>query len=281
MKHKTQLVASVRELRPLTEWSSIQDDGQLKPSRTTFGYVTSDYCAYFCQAAVGKWELTTKMVNECLKRVPDDDIYPRAPAHITVTSIAKDSNSEIFVKGPKLSRYDELEGTGIASALLLHEAETLERLAQHKQHPNIIRYRGCIVERDRIVGIVLDRHPVTLQQRLTGDMEDLSTDDAEIFDKDLCIKRIESAAEHIHSLGLAHNDLNPSNIMLNQGKPIVIDFGSCQPFGKALVSAGTPGWVDVDCCTTSALRNDEMALDRIRTWLKEGALESSMGQGSS
>ncbi|KAF2241352.1 hypothetical protein BU26DRAFT_440672 [Trematosphaeria pertusa] len=271
-----QLVASVRELRPLTEWSPIQDDGQQKPSRTTFGFVTNDYCAYFGQAAVGKWELTTKMVNDCLKRVPDDDIYPRAPAHITVASIATDSSSGLFVKGPKLSRYDELEGTGIASELLLHEAETLERLAHHKQHPNIIRYHGCIVERDRIVGIVLDRHPVTLQQRFTGDTENLSPDDAGMFDKDLCIKKIKSAVEHIHSLGLAHNDLNPSNIMLNQGEPIIIDFGSCQPFGKALVSAGTPGWVDVDCCTTSALRNDEVALDRIRTWLREGTFESAM-----
>ena len=101
--------------------------------------------------------------------------------------------------GPKPSRYDKLKRTGIASELLLHKAETLERLAHHKQHPNIIRYHGCIVERDRIVGIVPHRHPITLQQRFTCDPR--------MFDKDLCIKKIESAVEHINSLRLANNDL--------------------------------------------------------------------------
>lgn len=273
MENETQLVSSVRDLRPLTEWYSIQDDGQHKLSRTTFCFVTNNYCAYFGQATVGKWKLTTKMVNECLQRVPDEDIYPIAPPHIKVASAATEDNSKFFIKGPKLSRYDELRGTGIASKLLLHEAETLEQLAHHGQHPNIIRYHGCIVKRGRIVGIVLDRHTETLQQRLEGDVENFGTDDGnEIFDKDLCIRKIESAAKHIHSLGLAHNDLNPSNIMLKHEEPIIIDFGSCQPFGKALVSAGTPGWVDIDGCNTSALRNDEIALDRIRTWLAEKVL---------
>lgn len=269
MSNRTQLVASVRELRPLTEWYS--DDGQF--SRTTFGFVTSNYCAYFGQAAVGKWKLTTKMVNDCLRRVPDDDIYPIAPPHITVASIA-DGRSDVFVKGPNLRRYDELEGTGIASKLLLYEAEMLELLARN-QHPNIIRYHGCIVERGRIVGIVLDRHTITLQQRITGDIDDSSAEDIGILNKDSCIRKIRLAVEHIHSLGLAHNDLNPSNIMLKHGEPIIIDFGSCQPFGNALVSAGTPGWVDIDGCTTSALRNDEVALGRIHVWLTEMSAESS------
>lgn len=27
-------------------------------------------------------------------------------------------------------------------------------------------------------------------------------------------------------------------------EPIIIDYGSCQPFGMDLITAGTPGWVD-------------------------------------
>jgi hypothetical protein len=154
-------VAHVRDLRPLTEWFLVQDDGQQKLSHTTFGFVTDDYCAYFGQAAVGKRELTTKTVNECLKHVPDEDIYPEAPPHITIASIPTEGSSDVFIKGPKLNRYDELEGTGIAAKLLSHEAETLELLARHNQHPNIIRYHGCILKRGRIVGIVLDRHILT------------------------------------------------------------------------------------------------------------------------
>jgi len=152
MENGSQLVPAVRKLSLVTEWFSEQDDGELKFSRTTFNFVTEDYCAYFGQTAVGKWKLTTKMVNECLKRIPDEDIYPEAPPHVTIASVSTDGNNNVFVKGPKLRRYDELKGTGIAAKLLLHEAEMLEFLTNHKQHPNIIRYHGCMaVSSDEIV----------------------------------------------------------------------------------------------------------------------------------
>jgi serine/threonine protein kinase len=278
MNNGTQLVTSVRELRPLTEWFLTQDDGQQKLSRTTFGFVTDSYCSYFGQATVGKWELTTEMVNQCLERIPDEDIYPEAPPHITIAPTSTHGRSDVFVKGPNLRRYEDLKGTGIAAKLLLYEAEMLELLSRPSQHPNIIRYHGCIVERGRIVGLVLDRHALTLQQRLTADMDSFDQDDIGVFDEKSCISKIELAVEHIHSRGLAHNDLNPSNIMLRFGEPtepIIIDFGSCQPLGNNLLSAGTPGWVDEDCHSTSALRNDEIALGRIRTWLTERSSELS------
>ena len=78
---------------------------------------------------------------------------------------------------------------------------------------------------------------------------------------------IEAAVSHLHSLGLAHNDLNPSNVVLDKSnEPILIDFGSCRPFGRELVSTGTPGWVDEDF-TTSEKEHDLKALPKIRKWL--------------
>lgn len=265
----------VRELRPLTEWFSVQDDGQQKFSRTTFGFVTDDYCAYFGQAAVGKWDLTTETANEYLKRVPDSDLYPEAPPDITIASVP--AGADVFIKTPKLNRYDELEGTGIAAKLLMHEVKSLELLKRH-QHPNIIGYYGCIVRRGRIVGIVLDRYPLNLQERVTVNMDHFDTEDVAPLDKDVCVHRVESAVKHLHSLGLAHNDLSPSNIMLRRGKstdPVIIDFGSCQPVGERLLSAGTPGWVDEIGWSTSSLQNDEVALKRIGTWLTGKVSEQS------
>lgn len=85
----------------------------------------------------------------------------------------------------------------------------------------------------------------------------------------MCFDGIKAAVEHLHSIGLAHNDLNPFNIMMDKyGLPVLIDYGSCQPFGEDLITAGTPGWYDEDF-TRSAARNDEVALEKIRTWLKE------------
>jgi serine/threonine protein kinase len=56
------------------------------------------------------------------------------------------------------------------------------------------------------------------------------------------VAQLQSAVGYLHSLGLAHNDINPDNIMVKNGLPILIDFGSCQVFGKHLQSLGTPGW---------------------------------------
>jgi hypothetical protein len=58
------------------------------------------------------------------------------------------------------------------------------------------------------------------------------------------------------------------NIMFNERGPILIDFGSCQPFGCKLITAGTPGWFDDDF-TLSAPQHDETALNKIRTWLEK------------
>ena len=53
------------------------------------------------------------------------------------------------------------------------------------------------------------------------------------------------AQAYLHSLGLAHNDINPYNIMVREdGTPVLIDFGSCQPFGGRLQSLGSPGWYE-------------------------------------
>ena len=39
-------------------------------------------------------------------------------------------------------------------------------LLMRNPHPHTIRYRGCLIKLGRIVGLVLDRYPMTLKQRL-------------------------------------------------------------------------------------------------------------------
>ncbi|KAK0622399.1 hypothetical protein B0T14DRAFT_148240 [Immersiella caudata] len=53
-----------------------------------------------------------------------------------------------------------------------------------------------------------------------------------------------SAVHHLHSIvSVAHNDISPNNIMVDNGLPLLIDFGSCRPLGDAMsISRGTPGW---------------------------------------
>ena len=152
----------------------------------------------------------------------------------------------VFLKGPKL--HMDFIGTraGIFELLL------------HNPHPNIVRYHGCLIKRGRIVGIMLDRYPMTLKQRLENGH----------FDSEICMSKLTSAVSHLHSLGLAHNDLTPMNIMIDEhDTPVIIDFGSCQPFGCKLITAGTPGWIDQDFAL-SAQHHDKYALGRLRAWLE-------------
>lgn len=246
---------AVQDLRPLYEAFSEEDDEHGNPVflYSSFGYVTSEFFAYFGQSDLSKRHLAPNDIRECLKPLPDDDVYPKAPSHVTcMTGPVHDG---LFLKGPMLNT--AFLGTGLLPELTLAEVNTLELLRENP-HPNIIRYHGCLIKRDRIVGIVFDRHPRTLFQRLEHRRH---------FDIDICMSSITSAVKHLHSLGLAHNDLNPSNIMVDEfDTAVVIDLGSCQPFGNDLITAGSRGWIDEEF-VTSARKHDEAALGKIHAWL--------------
>ncbi|KAF1841635.1 uncharacterized protein K460DRAFT_344640 [Cucurbitaria berberidis CBS 394.84] len=223
-----------------------------------FAVTSRDYQVWIGEAPVGLSDLSLETITDTLKSViPDEDIYPEAPSHITTASDSIDSN--IFVKGPKIGCYNELVGTDTLPKLLLQEAETMEIL-RCSQHRNIVRYHGVITRRGRIVGLALDRHPRTLDLEVRLQKRKI--------DYNMCFNAIKAAVKHLHSLQLAHNDLNPNNIMMDKdGSPILIDFGSCQPFGKPLLTAGTPGWCDGNFIT-SAQQNDEFSLKKLQVWLQ-------------
>lgn len=217
-----------------------------------------DDTAYMGQVTTRKYELTAESINEAFGRISDEDIYPKAPAGITIVS--PPWKKEFFIKRPCMTYYSQDADLGLLPKLILGEVETLELLKQHP-HPNLVRYHGCTVNRGRITGIVLDKYPLTLQERMQAGTQG--------FDKDSCMESITSAVAHLHSLGLAHNDLNPVNVMIDQHEaPIIIDFGSGKPFGTELDEKGTSGWTDEEFCT-SEQHHDEVALRKIRAWMDD------------
>ncbi|PNY29104.1 MAP kinase kinase kinase win1 [Tolypocladium capitatum] len=82
----------------------------------------------------------------------------------------------------------------------------------------------------------------------------------------------------LDSLGWAHNDLNPGNILVNEvGMPVLIGFGSSHEVGIRLTtSRGTKGCIDVDMkdYTTSEKRHDISALAKIRVRLNKPTFET-------
>jgi serine/threonine protein kinase len=123
--------------------------------------------------------------------------------------------------------------------LALNETLTIEQLSRNP-HPNIIRYLGCRIRRSRVVAVCIEKHEQTL-----GELA-LTVKFASI-DSKIVLTALHSAVKHPHGMGLAHNDTNLDNILLEEDQmPVLIDFGSCQPFGKPLQTFGTPGWTDED-----------------------------------
>jgi serine/threonine protein kinase len=248
---------SVRDLTVLAEVFSDEDDENGNPIflYSTFGYITDQFTAYFGQSELRKYKLTPEIIMEELRPVPDDDVFPEAPSDITVAAISV-KDEEFFIKWLKLNIV--FLGTNELPKLVLQEARIMEILLQNP-HPNIFRYYGSLVERGRIIGFALDRHPRTLQQRLDQNTRS--------FDGEGCLGKIRSATQHLHSLGLAHNDLTPMNVVVDEDdSPFIIDYGSCGPVGETLITAGTPGWIDEEY-TVSAQEHDLIALEKIQVWL--------------
>ncbi|PHH92017.1 hypothetical protein CDD83_9302 [Cordyceps sp. RAO-2017] len=82
-------------------------------------------------------------------------------------------------------------------------------------------------------------------------------------------EEIESAARHLHGLGLAHNDITTFNIMIfNDGAWKLIDFDACQPLGEDLTIRGTSAWTEDGEIYNSAKKNDEIALWKLREWIQ-------------
>ncbi|KAF2789403.1 hypothetical protein K505DRAFT_352610 [Melanomma pulvis-pyrius CBS 109.77] len=179
--------------------------------------------------------------------------------YVNNQDVARFGGRNFFIKRPKLLCLNNKEETQLLPQMLLKEAKVLEFLKQH-YYPNLIRCHGCTINRGCITGISLQKHQITLQYRLKKG----STS----FDIVGCMQDIRAGVKHLHSLGFAHNDLNPMNIALDSNDdPINLDFGSCRRLGEQLLSAGTYGWIEDDF-TTSAQRHDEFAMDRIEVWLK-------------
>lgn len=135
------------------------------------------------------------------------------------------------------------------------------------QNPDMNINLFFFVNRGRITGIALDNHAIVLHYR--------HKDVPYPLEIDACMRKIREGAKHIHSLGFARNDLNPTNILLGSNENLVmIDFSSCKRVGEELISGGTYGWIDEDY-STSAQSHDESALDKIDKWLRSITLRDA------
>lgn len=244
------------------EWI-VESNGEDIPW-TSFAVVDSDDNAYYgVKERMRVNELTVDIVKDNLQPVPDEEIYPVFP--MTGLTAAPADHSDRYVKRTAWADYEDVKGTTFLAQLMLQEAHAMEFLAQ-RPHPNIVSYYGCQIKRDRITGLVLETFPLKHDLGFAAQRPELFKD---LVDKNRIMPGLRAAVDHLHSIGLAHNDINPANIMLGEGgEPKLIDFGSCQPIGHHLMFCGTPGWYE-DMFHLSDAAHDDYSLELLGSWLEK------------
>jgi serine/threonine protein kinase len=233
------------------------DDPELVFSHTTIVAMQNDEIYKGTSKSRPEYIDKASIISE-LSLVPRENIYPPCPSNLTRAP-------EIYIKVPDLALYTP-ERKDIISQRLLHEAEIYEILREHP-HPNLGQSLGCVVGQDgRLEGLALFKYKTTLFEL---------AHDASSFDlgqRDQCITAVKSALEHLHRLGLAHNDLSPLNIMFtDKGEPVLLDFDTCHPIGTTLDKGGRVGeWEGIPSAVyeESSTKCDLKALEYLDVWLK-------------
>ena len=188
--------------------------------------------------------------------VPAHDFCPEYKDSLTKAPTPLPEGS--YVKQPKLFYWDANDG-GAVAANFLREAEAYETIKQAHLHPShavyVEKYYGCVVENGRITGLCLKKYETSLEAAM----------EAETVPEEKRREWANGITTGIKILvwsGLAHNDVNPSNIMMDGEKPVLVNFGDCRPAGEKLAEPRTAGllpeWVE-----TSEFENDLYGLKKI------------------
>lgn len=209
-------------LQPI--WSH-PDDGPPKFEYTSISaYV--DGVAYTGRVEQRPVEVDEVDVLGSLEPVPVECIHP--PYQEGCTLAPPFDATQHYWKAPSFTYDDCRPGNTFVADCVLNEVAVLERL-RNDPHPNLARYYGCVVEDGRITHICLERYHSNLVDRVCGSAATAKEENSGILDD------LSRGVHHLHSLGLAHNDINPYNICIDtDGTAVLIDFDSCLPFGKEL-----------------------------------------------
>ncbi|KAK1973648.1 serine/threonine-protein kinase [Colletotrichum cereale] len=249
-------------------------DGEFKFTKTLVVYGDGKNI-YHAVSKARSSELSNLSINQLTTKV----LIPAtaySPLFVPTFTRAPDPlPSNTYVKKPSLLSYDRIHQGLLKNNIadnVLAEVQVCELLKQNS-HPNIARYLGCQVLDGRIVGICFAKYEKTLMEAVNphGFMKrKFSTTRQGVGNHGRQLDGIEDGIKHLHSLELVHNDLNPSNIMIDGSTWVIIDFGSCRCKGESLDGVGrTYEWFD-EAVHSSLPQNDLDALREIRNWL-EGA----------
>lgn len=232
-----------------------------KKNDQTYSARLNDRCA-------SKADITPERLEDVVK-IEKSAFQPEYEAQYT----RAEHMDQLYVKRPNLLSYYPIDQTSMRRIAneVLQEVQACE-IFRTRPHPNIAEYVGCEVDNGRISGICFKQYTQSLHQRLNPrhlNKREFARNSR--LDAGWCrniIEGIKKGLDHIHALDLVHNDLNPSNVMLDErDTPIIIDFGSCRSNGESIEDVGrTYEWFD-DGIHTVSPNNDLDALAEMEAWM--------------
>lgn len=138
----------------------------------------------------------------------------------------------------RLARWVALKvphATRVMSETSAARFQTEARAAAAISHPNVVQVHEVLIE---------DGLPILIQQWIDGPSLAKYMKDHGPLDFDQAAQWMSQIADAVacaHEKGIVHRDLKPANVMLNQDRPMVLDFGlaSYPQFSSGLTSEGT------------------------------------------
>lgn len=140
-------------------------------------------------------DIDAEQLDYHLVPVPRDDLWPPFTNHLTLAPCPLPNDT--FRKKPLLIGLSSETGRKPRETLL-HEAYMSEILRLHL-HINIASYLGCVRNEGLVNGLCFVRYKKTLSDRLRDSNQPL--------DLRSCLKSVKKGPDHLHSLGLNHNDM--------------------------------------------------------------------------